>query len=270
MKLKVDLIAEIGWNHMGDMEIAKSMVENAALNGASVAKFQTWSVSRLKEGEWDKDGRRQIYEKAELTKEKHEVLIAYCKQLNIRFLSSCFSKEDAQLLTELGQLEVKVPSFEVRNLELIQFCLDNFNHVIISTGTADLGDIIQLSKLTKGYNVTIMHCVSAYPCLHSEANLPRIKLLKEYFNTVGYSDHVPGIAASVISLEYGPTLIEKHFTTDHSLPGRDNKFAILPSELKELSSIISLRNECNHSHGMNYRPCEDSSRHFYSGRFNNA
>ena len=84
------LIAEIGWNHMGDMSLAKRMVEAAVNSGAHVAKFQTWKVERLKNGEWDNDGRRQIYEKAELTYDKHVELIDFCRQLNISFMSSVF------------------------------------------------------------------------------------------------------------------------------------------------------------------------------------
>ena len=87
------LIAEIGWNHMGDMRIAEEMVKEAAESGAFFAKFQTWKVDRLKSGSWDHDGRREIYEKAELTKEKHEFLIESCKRHNIKFLSSAFSVE---------------------------------------------------------------------------------------------------------------------------------------------------------------------------------
>ena len=73
------IIAEIGWNHMGDMNLAENMIRQAAKSGAKYAKFQTWSVKRLKKGEWDHDGRRQIYEKAELTHQNHEFLISCCK-----------------------------------------------------------------------------------------------------------------------------------------------------------------------------------------------
>ena len=76
----INIIAEIGWNHMGDMELAKKMIKEAANAGATYAKFQTWSVSRLKPGIWDEDGRREIYEKAELSKENHIELINYCDE----------------------------------------------------------------------------------------------------------------------------------------------------------------------------------------------
>ena len=78
-----ELIAEIGWNHMGDMKLAEEMINKASSSGANYAKFQTWSVDRLKSGEWDHDGRRQIYEKAELSYENHELLIKLCKKYHM-------------------------------------------------------------------------------------------------------------------------------------------------------------------------------------------
>ena len=80
------VIAEIGWNHMGDMKLAKQMIKEAALNGATHAKFQTWSVKRLKDGSWDSDGRRQIYEKAELSWAQHIELRDYCVEHDILFI----------------------------------------------------------------------------------------------------------------------------------------------------------------------------------------
>jgi len=80
-----ELIAEIGWNHMGDMDLAKQMIESAKKHGADTAKFQTWSVQRLAPGEWDRDGRREIYEKAELSKDKHIELIRFCQTMDINF-----------------------------------------------------------------------------------------------------------------------------------------------------------------------------------------
>ena len=82
----IKIIAEIGWNHCGDMDLAKQMAKAAHENGATYAKYQTWSVDRLKPGSWDEDGRRQIYEKAELTKENHIELINYCKEISISFI----------------------------------------------------------------------------------------------------------------------------------------------------------------------------------------
>ena len=263
----VEVIAEIGWNHMGDMDLAEEMIKSASESGASYAKFQTWSTSRLKRGEWDTDGRRQIYEKAELSVEDHRFLISKCNKHGIKFLSSCFSVEDAKLLKDLNQKEIKIPSMEIRNHELISFCIKSFDHLYISTGTANKEDLLNLKRIIKGKSSTIMHCVSSYPCDPNNANLPRISLLSEMFNDVGYSDHVLKLDASIASLEYKISCIEKHFTINNDLPGRDNKFAILPNELRTLTDYIKKKRLCNKNHGINYQECEISSRNEYSGRF---
>ena len=105
------LIAEIGWNHMGDMKLAKEMISAAKESGADFAKFQTWSVDRLKPGVWDTDGRKEIYEKAELDLDKHLELKEYCGNNDIGFMSSVFSEKDAKLLNKVVTDYVKIPSF---------------------------------------------------------------------------------------------------------------------------------------------------------------
>ena len=115
--------------------------------------------------------------------------------------------------------------------------------------------------------VVLLHCVSSYPLEPWNANLPRINLLKELKKDVGYSDHTSGIEGTKISLEYDPCVIEKHFTIDQSLPGRDNKFAILPEDLKQLSDYIQMRDEMNINHGGGHLDCEQEARDIMTGRF---
>ena len=91
MKKKCELIAEIGWNHMGDMNLAEKMIKEASLAGVDYCKFQTWNVKNLKEGPWNTDGRLEIYKKAELSDEKHYELIKLCKKYNSNFLRSVFN-----------------------------------------------------------------------------------------------------------------------------------------------------------------------------------
>ena len=109
------IIAEIGWNHMGDMALAEKMIVKAKESGCKIAKFQTWNVSRLKDGEWDNDGRREIYNNAELSIEDHYFLKETCLKNSIQFLSSAFSIKDAELLKKINCKSVKIPSFEVSN-----------------------------------------------------------------------------------------------------------------------------------------------------------
>ena len=252
---------------MGDMDLAEKMIEAASKSGASYAKFQTWSTKRLKKGEWDEDGRRQIYEKAELTFENHEFLVDVCKKNQIEFLSSCFSVEDAELLKHLKQKKIKIPSMEIRNKKLIEYCVNEFDHLLISTGTANNEDLINLKKYIGSKKCTVMHCVSSYPCNPENANLPRINLLYDMFDDVGFSDHVIGINASIASMEYKISFIEKHFTINNDLPGRDNKFAILPEQLLFLTKYIKNKKLFSINHGINHQECEVVTRNQYSGRF---
>jgi len=269
------IIAEIGWNHCGDLELAKQMAKAAQENGATFAKYQTWSVNRLKPGSWDKDGRRQIYEKAELSKQDHIELIKYCNTIGIEFLSSVFSVPDALLLVELGCKKVKIPSFESRNHELISYCNSNFDVVFMSTGTSTMEEIEESVRLFTKAKLYLMHCVSSYPCSPSIANIQRMVAMQninpianQHIHGVGYSDHIQGVESAKVAIEFGAQVIEKHFTIDNDLPGRDNKFAILPSDLANLSSYLKLRDEMLIDHGINFQECETDSRNNYTGRFN--
>ena len=261
------LIAEIGWNHMGDLELAEKMIIAAKQAGANYAKFQTWQLDKLKSGPWDNDGRRDIYESAQLTDAKHKHLIEACAQNSISFLSSAFSVEDAKYLRELGQTAIKIPSFEIANIDLLMFIADNFKTIFASVGTATEEEILKAKQVLPDETI-FMHCVSSYPCEYDLINLPRIEKLKKIGLNVGFSDHTSGIYSSVLALKYNLMAIEKHFTTDHELPGRDNKFAILPEEMKELSKFISLQTSVNTDHGLSYQKCEQEARDVYRGRFN--
>jgi N,N'-diacetyllegionaminate synthase len=265
---KIPIIAEIGWNHCGDMNLAKLMIKAAAENGADYAKFQTWSISRLKPGSWDTDGRREIYEQAELTKDQHKELIDYCNQTGILFLSSVFSIEDAKLLVELNCDSVKIPSFESRNIDLIKYCNDNFQTVFMSTGTSTLDEIKYSIDFLDNVTLYLMHCVSVYPGSYKIANLPKMIELNKIHNLIGYSDHIEGIESAKIALGLGANVIEKHFTIDNNLPGRDNKFAILPSDLLQLRTYINHINDMMINHGVGFHELEQDSRTNYTGRFN--
>ena len=261
------LIAEIGWNHMGDMTLAKDMIWAAKESGCNFAKFQTWSVDRLKPGVWDTDGRREIYEKAELDLDKHLDLKNYCDEIGIGFMSSVFSIQDVELLSKVVTDYVKIPSFESRNENLIHHCLKYFSHLLISTGTSTYDEMRLNTKFLDNDRFTLLHCVSSYPCELDIVNLPRIQDLKMLSNSVGFSDHSQGIEASILSLGMGVNFIEKHFTTDNDLPGRDNKFAVLPSYMKRLSDYIKISKKVMNDKGVDYQDCELDSRENYTGGF---
>lgn len=267
------IIAEIGWNHMGNMELAEKMISEAKKSGADYAKFQTWSVQNLKSGSWDKDGRREIYEKAQLTHEKHLELINICKKYDINFLTSVFNPNDVEFVSTLIN-SVKIPSSEMNNKELIDSIIKYFkpldnHHIFISTGSSLFSEILNVIEVFKknNMNFSILHCVSSYPCPYDKCNLDRINELKKYHISTGYSGHCPGIFDAIASLEYNIDVIEKHFTIDNELPGRDNKFAILPSDLKFLCDYNKNRNDLKKFVSLDYQESEKDNRENYSGRW---
>ena len=264
---RTEVIAEIGWNHMGDMVLAKEMVSAAAEAGADYAKFQTWSVSRLKAGPWDDDGRREIYIKAELKEDQHFELKEYCNSKSIKFMSSVFSIPDAELLNRVMRDYVKIPSAESRNKKILEYVNKNFKKVFISTGTSTIEEVKNSINLLDNVEVVLLHCVSSYPCDFNQSNLPRIKHLRSICDSIGYSDHVQGIDTAMTSLEFDLAVIEKHFTIDNDLPGRDNKFAILPDELRHLINYIKNRTLSLIDSGPDYLDSENEVRNIYSGRF---
>tara|TARA_Y100000114_G_C11506538_1_gene206957 strand:- start:53 stop:493 length:441 start_codon:yes stop_codon:yes gene_type:complete len=145
----------------------------------------------------------------------------------------------------------------------------------MSTGTSTMDEIKTSVKLFTKSRLYLLHCVSSYPCNPSIANIPRMiamqnidPITNQFIFGVGYSDHIQGVESAKVAIEYGAKVIEKHFTIDNDLPGRDNKFAILPSDLLDLSSYIKLRNEMLIDHGVDYQECETDSRNNYTGRFN--
>lgn len=264
----IKFIAELSWCHMGDMELAEAMISAAADSGADYAKFQTWKVDNLKPGPWDVDGRREIYEKAELSKDDHWLLKEKCEENNIKFLTSCFNIEDLDFIRELSN-EVKIPGVESRNEELVKAAIEKFDHVYLSLGTTSLSELSALFYPAE--KVTVMHCVSVYPCPADKCNLSRIRSLYQqcaFAQAVGYSGHYQGIWDAIAAMMTGANVIEKHFTIDNELPGRDNKFALLPCEFKEMTNFAKEAEKMFYvNQTEDYMPEEQEARDVYTGRW---
>ena len=268
MRNKIFIIAEIGWNHMGNMTLAEKMISSAKKAGADFCKFQTWKVKKLIKGSWDTDGRKQIYNKAELTDAKHYQLKKICKKYNIGFFTSVFNKDDLSLLKKINDKIIKVPSHEIYNIDLISECLKNFKKVLISVGASKWQEINKITKLRNFKKKAIlMHCVSSYPCDPTNLNFKKIEYIKKISRTYGYSGHYNGIEDAILAISNGATYIEKHFTINKELPGRDNKFAILPDDLAKISEFRKFYNMSYKFKGLNVQKCEMDTYKNYRGRW---
>ena len=269
MKSKINIIAEIGWNHMGNPILANQMISAAKNSGADTVKFQYWNPEFLKPGPWDSDGRREIYDKAALTTEKVKELKKISEDAGCNFLISVFGTIGAKIIAEMGIDQIKIPSHETANHALIKFCSENFDHIFFSAGASTEEDVLSAHNLLKDGNAsyTLMHCVSSYPCSDENANLPRINWLKGLHDDIGFSDHTGSTIIPSAAVAQGVSVIEKHFTTDKNLPGRDNKFALNADEFYEMSVNIRNVERAMIDHGINFQEIERDTVENYRGRW---
>ena len=137
----------------------------------------------------------------------------------------------------------------------------------MSCGTSTFEEIKKSLEFFNETDLVIMHCVSVYPGSYDIANLPKMRALMSLHDKVGYSDHIEGVESAKIAIGEGAIVIEKHFTVNNDLPGRDNKFAILPHHMKDLTEYINNRTKMLIDKGLGFNSLEEDSRNNYAGRF---
>ena len=255
--MKTLIIAEAGVNHNGDINMAKRLIDIAAKSGADLVKFQTFSADRLVTHGAAKadyqilatdntESQHDMLRKLELTESMHNELIAHCASQNIGFFSTGFDVESINLLVGLGQELFKIPSGEITNLPYLRHIGKLDKTVILSTGMSNMDEIEAAINVleesgTHRSKITVLHCTTAYPVPMSDVNLRAMQSIQKKLNVaVGYSDHTLGIEISIAAVALGATIIEKHFTTDRSLPGPDHKASLEPAEL--MAMIDGIRN----------------------------
>ena len=249
---KVLIIAEAGVNHNGDINIAKKLIDVAVESGADIVKFQTGKpenvISRFaQKADYQIENTKDTTEtqlemcrKFEFQDTIWPILIDYCKQKNIEFLSTPFDIESVGLLHNLGLRIFKIPSGEITNLPYLREIGKLNQQVILSTGMANLGEIesaiaVLVDSGTKREHITLLQCNTEYPTPFADVNLKAMKSLKKAFRLpVGYSDHTPGIAIPLAAVGMGAKVIEKHFTLDKNMEGPDHKASLEPHELKAM------------------------------------
>ena len=255
MNARTIIIAEAGVNHNGDLEIAKSLIDVASSSGADYVKFQTFSADRLvthsaekanyqKKNSKSDESQFEMLKRLELSREMHVQLIQHCSRRNIAFLSTGFDEESVDLLVELGQELIKIPSGEITNLPFLRHVGSLGFPVIMSTGMSTLQEIGEALSVLENHGTprdrtTVLHCTSEYPTALGDVNLRALQAIAREFQVkVGYSDHTLGIEVSIAAVALGARVIEKHFTLDRSFDGPDHKASLEPNELSELVSSI--------------------------------
>ncbi len=242
------IIAEIGANHNGDMDLAKAMIDSAVACGADAVKFQSWTpVSLIAKEEYDRNqtyddspkkhfgSLKEMVDKYYLREEQHYELKEYCSTKDVHFCSSPFSPEEVDLLEKCDVPFYKVASMDINNYQLLDRIAEKGKPVVVSTGMARLAEIDKAVERLNRRNcsdIALLHCISIYPPLYEDIHLNNITMLQKAFGLpVGFSDHTIGFSIPLASVALGACIIEKHFTTDKDLPGWDHLISADPFEL---------------------------------------
>lgn len=250
---KVIIIAEAGVNHNGDLEIAKKLIDTAAIAGANYVKFQTFRpeniVSRYakkaayqKETTDNTESQLEMLKKLELKKEYHPVLIEYAKRKGIQFLSTPFDLDSIDFLAALDLPLFKIPSGDITNLPYLEKIGKLQKPVILSTGMSTLAEVekaVGVLRKSGCSEISVLHCNTEYPTPYEDVNLKAMITLRDKLSIpVGYSDHTPGIEVPIAAVAMGAEIIEKHFTLDRNMEGPDQKASLEPDELKAMVRAI--------------------------------
>lgn len=247
---KTFIIAEIGVNHNGSVELAKKMIKSASECGVDAVKFQTFKSENLvtktaQKAEYQQkntsdDSQFEMLKRLELSFEDFKELKEYSLENDVLFLSSPFDKNSVDLLEKLDVPAYKLGSGELTNFELIDYVQKTGKPIIFSTGMATLEEIKETHDFIDDKSKMIfLHCITGYPTCFEEANLNFIKTLKSELNIpIGFSDHSPGIELPIAAVALGACVIEKHFTTDKTLDGPDHKASLNPIEFKAMVDAI--------------------------------
>lgn len=240
------IIAEIGFNHDGNLPLAIEMIKSAALSGANAVKFQTFRASDIA---LPSAPHYDLIKSAEFDMDQYKQLFNVAKEFDVDFLSTPFSLWAVDLLEVVGVSAYKVASMDCTNKHLLKRIARTGKPVYISTGMAtlaEIGETLGFMEQEKSGSVSILHCMSIYPPEAKDLNLNIISFLKQIFNVpVGYSDHYPGVKACFAAAMLGADIIETHFTLDTAKEGADHHHSADQDMIKGLIEEIALFKEMN-------------------------
>jgi len=279
------VIAEVSGNHNKDLDRALKMIEVAKDCGADAVKFQTYTADSLTlpsdrpefqitTGTWAGWNLHKLYQEAATPYDWFPKLFAHGEKLGITVFSSPFDNEAVDLLEGLNAPAYKIASNEFTDWPLIRRTAQTGRPIILSTGTASLGEIDDTVAFLEAEGVrdfALLHCVSAYPAPIDSAHMRNVTALRERFPVpIGFSDHTLDITAPIVATALGAAIIEKHFVLNRADGGPDSSFAIEPDELKRLCQTVRDAHAAAGGPQFGMKDAETRSpiyrRHFYTTR----
>lgn len=243
------IIAEIGINHNGNLDIAKQLIDVAKDVGADAVKFQKRTINLVytkemldspRESPWGKTQRAQK-EGLEFGVEAYREINRYCREKGIEWFASAWDLESQKFLRQFECRYNKIASAMLVYESLLRMVAEEKKHTFISTGMSRKSDLDRAVAIFRDADCPfeLMHCISTYPMEDEEANLHRITTLRKNYNCdVGYSGHETGLAVSYAAVALGVTSLERHITLDRAMYGSDQAASVEPAGFKMLVGAV--------------------------------
>jgi N-acetylneuraminate synthase len=243
------IIAEVGINHNGDIEIAKKIIDAAVHAGANAVKFQkrTPAVStppeqqtQMRETPWGYITYLDYRYKVEFNEEQYREIDRYCKEKKIEWMVSVWDEPSVDFMEKFETPGYKIPSASLTDHNLLKYVRKTGKPILISTGMSTMQQIHRGVDTIGNENIIIMHCTSTYPCEPEELNLNMIGTLRKEFphNPIGYSGHEVGLVPSAVAIALGASSIERHITLDRAMWGSDQAASVEPGGFERLVKYI--------------------------------
>ncbi len=242
------IIAEIGINHNGDVQVAKKLIMAAHEAGVDAVKFQKRTPEicvpdhqkdQMRDTPWGYISYLDYRYKVEFSQEEYAEIDAYCKSLGIDWLASSWDIPSLKFIDAFNPPVHKVPSALLTDHELLRAIKDTGRPVILSTGMSTMDEIRAAVEFLDMDNLLICHTTSSYPCPPEELNLKMIPVLKELYTCpIGYSGHEVGLVPSALAVAMGACLVERHVTLDRAMWGSDQAASVEPQGVRTLVKYI--------------------------------
>jgi N-acetylneuraminate synthase len=241
----VYFIGEIGINHNGDIDIAKSIMKEAKSAGFSAVKFQKRNPdittpenvkNIMRETPWGEMSYLEYKHRIEFDKKEYDEINKYSRELEIDWFASCWDSDSLEFITNYDVPCVKIASACITNKKLMQMHVETEKPLIMSTGMSTIEQIKKSYDILSKNELAILHSTSTYPCPPEELNLNMIKTLSDEFpdNPVGYSGHEAGLSTSMAAIALGARILERHITIDRAMWGTDQAASLEPEGMRKL------------------------------------
>jgi N-acetylneuraminate synthase len=242
------IVAEIGINHNGDLEMAKEMIKAAHHAGVDAVKFQKRTPElcvppeqrgQMRETPWGYITYLDYRYRVEFGEKEYTEIDRFCKELGITWFASVWDEPSVNFLEAFQPVCYKIPSASLTDSALLKYLRGTGRPVILSTGMSTMEQIKKAVNILGEENLVITHATSTYPCDPEELNLRMIQTLRDTFSCpIGYSGHEVGLVTSAVAVGLGACMVERHITLDRALWGSDQAASVEPGGFERLVKYI--------------------------------